>query len=336
MAASTAANDPEPSWQRALARAIRSPDELLRRLGLEGSSLADRVDRDAGFPLRVPEAYVARMREGDPEDPLLLQVLPLRAETDGPTGYRKDPLEETGRLSAPGLLHKYQGRALLTVTGACAVHCRYCFRRHFPYADAGASPGQWHHALRALHEMSDVTEVILSGGDPLSLSDRRIGLLADELAGIPQLKRLRIHTRTPVVLPERVTSGLATNLTRNRLTPVVVVHANHPREIDPAFQAAMFRLRNAGITVLNQTVLLRRVNDDVEILHQLSERLFEAGVLPYYLHALDPVDGAAHFDTPAERITSLAAALRARLPGYLVPRVVREIPGAAGKTPLDC
>lgn len=323
-----------PAWQQALACAIKSPDELLARLGLAQSELADQVDRESPFPLRVPESYLAKMVPGRSDDPLLRQVLPLRAERAGPSAYRKDPLEETRLLHAPGLLHKYHARALLTVTGTCAVHCRYCFRRHFPYAEAGASPREWRHALEALRAMPDIKEIILSGGDPLAVSDQRLGHLVNELAGIPHLERLRIHTRLPVVLPERITDALVGGLTATRLASVVVVHVNHPQEIDAAFGAAMHALRSAGITLLNQAVLLRGINDRAELLEALSERLFTAGVLPYYLHALDPVEGAAHFDAPDTLLAELLTSLRNRLPGYLVPRGVREIPGAPSKTPL--
>lgn len=323
---------PRAPWQQTLARAIRDPEVLLARLDLPHDLLPAARQAAALFPLLAPEPFVARMRPGDPHDPLLRQVLPLDLELDEAAGFLKDPVGDRAALHHGGVLHKYHGRALLVATGACAVHCRYCFRRHFPYAEANASGDRWAGALDYLARHGDVSEVILSGGDPLTLTDRRLAELAQALAEIPHLRRLRIHSRLPVVLPERIDAAMIGWLTGTRLKPVMVIHANHPNEIDQAVGAAIRCLRDSGVPVFNQAVLLRGVNDDVDALTALSERLFDAGVVPYYLHLLDRVRGAAHFDVPAPRARALHAALAARLPGYLVPRLVREEPGAPGKT----
>jgi EF-P beta-lysylation protein EpmB len=261
-------------------------------------------------------------------------VLPLAAELDATSGYGTDPVGDMDSRAAPGLLHKYHGRALLIATGACAVHCRYCFRRHFPYAEESALQHGWQPALDRLAADTSIDEVILSGGDPWSLSDRRLRQLTDALQAIPHVRRLRVHTRYPIVLPERVDCGLLDWLSGLRLQKVVVMHANHAREIDEPVRDACRKLVGAGATLLNQSVLLSGVNDTVEALAALSEALFETQVLPYYLHVLDKVQGAAHFDVGQARALRLHEELTARLPGYLVPRLVREVPGAPAKTPV--
>jgi len=275
------------------------------------------------------------MRPGDPADPLLRQVLPLQLETQPHAGYSTDPVGDLQALAQPGLLHKYQGRALLLATAACAVHCRYCFRRHFPYSASEASPGGWQPALDHLAASPDIREVILSGGDPLSLSDQRLAALVHRLEQIPHLQRLRIHSRLPVVLPARVDEALTAWLGATRLQTIVVIHANHPNELDTEVATSMARLRATGVTLLNQSVLLRGVNDDCTTLVALSEQLFAAGVLPYYLHLLDKVQGAAHFDVSEREALALHQAMLVNLPGYLVPRLVREQAGAHYKIPLS-
>lgn len=323
-----------PAWRRAMAEAVTAPAELLDLLQLPRSLLPAARRAAEAFGLRVPRGYVARMRPGDPADPLLLQVLPLGRELDEVPGFGEDPLAEGAAALRPGMLQKYRGRVLLVVTGACAVHCRYCFRRHFPYAENAPGRGGWGEALEAIAADHGVREVILSGGDPLSVPDERLAELAGRLAAIPHVERLRLHTRDPVVLPERVDDGLAGWLAETRLQTVVVVHANHARELDASVRDAFDRLRGAGATLLNQSVLLAGVNDSVDALVELSEELFRAGALPYYLHLLDPVQGAAHFDVPEERARRLVGEAAARLPGYLVPRLVREVPGAPAKVPV--
>jgi EF-P beta-lysylation protein EpmB len=320
-----------PVWQSALARAISDPAELLAAVGLGREWLPAAQAAARLFPLRVPRGYVTRMRPQDPHDPLLRQVLPLAEECLAVEGFVDDPVGDRAAMVAPGVLHKYEGRVLLTLTGACAVHCRYCFRRHFPYAEANPGVDQWRGALNHIAADTSIKEVILSGGDPLTLSDRRLAGLARDLAAIPSLRRLRLHTRLPIVLPERVNDELLGWLGASKLGTVMVVHANHANEIDAPVRAALARLKTAGVELLNQSVLLRGVNDSADTLATLSEVMIEAGVLPYYLHMLDRVQGAAHFEVEDAVARDLMAELSKRLPGYLVPRLVREIPGAPGK-----
>jgi len=325
----------QPRWRQELARAVSDPAELLRLLDLDLGLLPAARAAARGFPLRVPRGFVARMRHSDLADPLLRQVLPLGAELEFAPGDSLDPVGDRDALLAPGVLGKYQGRILLVATGACAVHCRYCFRRHFPYGDENPRADGWRAALEAIAADPGCDEVILSGGDPLSLSDARLGALCAELAALPQLRRLRIHTRLPVVLPERVCDELLAWFAPLPLQKVVVIHANHARELDPEVARACRALADAGATLLNQSVLLRGVNDDADALVELSQTLFAAGVLPYYLHQLDRVQGAAHFGVPDPEARALVAAAAARLPGYLVPRLVREVPGAPNKLPIE-
>ncbi len=320
-------------WRQAWRDAVTDGHELLAMLGL--SHLAGRLpEGDAGFALRVPRGFVGRMRHGDARDPLLLQVLPQMAETEVVPGFDLDAVGDMDARSAHGVLHKYHGRALLIASGACAVNCRYCFRRHFPYGEEIAAAAKWREALDYLRGHEDVGELILSGGDPLSLSTAKLAELSRGMAGIGHLRRLRIHSRLPVVLPERVDDELCAWLASLPQQKVVVIHANHGNELDAAVADAMARLRAAGAMLFNQSVLLRGVNDDVGALADLSERLFECGVVPYYLHQLDRVQGAAHFEVEDARARQLVAGVRARLPGYLVPRLVREVAGDEAKRPL--
>lgn len=321
------------TWQRELADALRTPAQLLEHLGLADDPIARTISADPHFPLRVPRHFAALMRHGDPHDPLLAQVLSTRAEQDAAAGFVADPVGDLAATRGGGVLQKYRGRGLLITTGACAVHCRYCFRRHFPY-DSQSPRMQWRAIAAAVTALPDVEELILSGGDPLMLSDRRLDELLDSLQGLPQLRRLRVHTRLPVVLPSRITPALADLFAAQRLPCVWVIHANHPNELSPALGKALRRLRAAGGTLLNQSVLLKSVNDDADTLATLSKRLFDIGVLPYYLHLLDPVDGAAHFAVVEAQAQSLVRTLRERLPGYLVPRLVREVPGETAKRPI--
>lgn len=321
-------------WQKSLARAIRDPRELLATLQLPDSLLAGAEAAGQDFPLLVPRGYVARMRVGDPQDPLLRQVLPLEEEGFAAPGYVADPVGDLSAMARPGVLHKYHGRALVVATGACGIHCRYCFRRHFPYTQANPMPERWQQVHEYLQADGSIEELILSGGDPLSLADHRLAGLLEAVQNVPHLKRLRLHTRYPVILPERLTGDLLGLLSELPQQVILVIHANHANEIDTNVQQALAPWRQAGITLLNQAVLLRGVNDSASALANLSEALFAAGVLPYYLHQLDPVQGAAHFAVDDSRARTLEAALRNRLPGYLVPRLVREQAGTPAKTPL--
>ena len=327
---------PAPTdWRQAWRDAVRDPRELLGMVGLAhlGASLSDAAA--AQFPLRVPRGFVERMRHGDPSDPLLRQVLPILDEERIVPGFGLDAVGDGEARRGGGVIHKYNGRALLIATGSCAVHCRYCFRRHYPYAEDTAAAAGWREAVELIRGDDSIHEVILSGGDPLSLADHKLVELTDALRGIPHVRRLRIHTRLPIVLPERVDAGLLAWLRGLPWPVAIVVHANHANEFDAAVDAALTALRDAGSTLLNQAVLLRGVNDSVEALAALCERGHAAGVLPYYLHQLDRVAGAAHFEVGDAEALALHAALAARLPGYLVPRLVREVAGAPGKTPLS-
>ena len=324
-----------PDWKRLWRDAVRDPAELLALLGLDGRVPGVSAEAASQFALRVPRGFVARMRHGDPHDPLLRQVLPLDEELRPMPGYGLDAVGDAAAKAGRGVIHKYRGRALLIATGSCAVNCRYCFRRHFPYGEETAAAGQWAEAVEAIRADASLDEVILSGGDPLSLSNEKLAELTDRLAGLPHLRRLRIHTRLPVVLPERVDAGLTAWLGALPWPVAVVLHANHANEFDASVDAALARLRAAGATLLNQAVLLRGVNDSVEALAALSERSFAAGVLPYYLHQLDRVQGAAHFEVPDDEAIRLHAALMGRVSGYLVPKLVREVAGDPGKRPLS-
>ncbi len=337
MAPSLTSTTPTPAvatdWHRDLAQSIRNPQTLLDRLGLDHSLLPAARDAGSLFPVMVPESFLARMRPGDPHDPLLKQVLPVAAELESTV----DTVDAVGDLQArlvPGLIQKYQGRALLIATGSCAVHCRYCFRRHYPYQDEPRRLDEWDTAIERLARDQSIDEVILSGGDPLMLSDIRLDQLIRRLETIPHLKRIRIHTRLPIVLPSRVTRQLCQRLRDGRLTPLVVVHANHPSEVVDDCAQALAQLVQSGLTVLNQSVLLAGINDDSQTLANLCTRLVNLGVIPYYLHQLDKVAGTLHFEVPETVGRELVRELATQLPGYAVPRYVQEVPGADGKVPL--
>ena len=321
-------------WQALWRDAVRDPRELLALLGLEGEAMGVSDAAAAAFPLRVPRGFVARMRHGDPDDPLLRQVLPRVDEMRVVPGFELDAVGDGAARAGRGILHKYAARALLVATGSCAVHCRYCFRRHYPYGEDSAAAGDWREAIDYVSTHADVEELLLSGGDPLSLATAKLDALTRGLRGVPHLRRLRLHTRLPVVLPERVDAELLAWLRALPWPVAIVLHANHPDEIDADVAAACARLRSAGATLLNQSVLLRGVNDDADVLAALSVRLFEAGVLPYYLHQLDRVAGVAHFEVGDDTARALHADLHGRLPGYLLPRLVREVAGEPGKSAL--
>jgi EF-P beta-lysylation protein EpmB len=321
-------------WEQSLASAFTNPEALLRYLQLDpalANGLETVVDR---FRLLVPQGFAGLMEKGNPHDPLLRQVLPLAAELQRQPGYSDDPVGDQAAARNPGLLQKYPGRALLVATGACAVHCRYCFRRHFPYRGATASQSQWQSTLRTLRSDPSITEIILSGGDPLMLSDETLEGIIGDLEQIRHLSRLRFHSRLPIVLPERCTERLLTILAGSRLQTLLVIHCNHARELGEAATEALIRLRGSGLTLLNQSVLLKGVNDSSGSLCDLSEALFNAGVLPYYVHLLDRVRGAAHFEVAPDRARDLQNEIRERLPGYLMPRFVFEQAGMQSKLPL--
>lgn len=325
----------QPStWQQSLRDAVTDARELLAMVGLAEHADALLPGADTGFAVRVPREFIARMRHGDMDDPLLAQVLPRAAELQKTSGFQLDALGEEEARAARGVLCKYEGRALLVATGACAVNCRYCFRRHFPYAEQTASASRWRDTIDHITGDPSINEVILSGGDPLALATAKLDELTRGLAGISHLRRLRIHTRLPVVIPARIDAAFLDWIHSLAWPVVMVIHANHANELDASVAAACASLRDAGVTLLNQSVLLRGVNDCSHALAQLSERLFDCGVLPYYLHQLDRVQGVAHFEVDDARALQLHAELRARLSGFLVPRLVREIAGETAKTPL--
>ncbi len=325
---------PVDSWQNHWRQAIRDPAELLQALGLDGSALGVSAEALAQFALRVPRSFVARMRHGDPADPLLRQVLPIDEEMRIVPGFSFDAVGDGAAKKATGVIQKYRGRALLVTTGSCAINCRYCFRRHFDYAGENAAKGGWRDAVAVIAADPDIDEVILSGGDPLSLATSKLAELTDALAAIPHLKRLRIHSRLPVVLPERVDDALIQWLAGLPWPVAFVLHANHANEFDAQIDTVLARIRGTGAQLLNQAVLLRGINDDLDTLAALSERSFAAGVMPYYLYQLDKVQGAAHFEVSDDKALALHAGLMARLSGYLVPKLVREIAGDTSKRPL--
>lgn len=312
---------------------ITDPEQLIDMLALHHTWISKAHTIVKHFPLRVTHSFVARMKKGDPYDPLLQQVLPLAMENEITPGFSQDPLSESQHNPIPGLLHKYKSRVLITVTGGCAIHCRYCFRRHFPYQEN--TPGQHlDPILQYIAKDPTIREVILSGGDPLIVSDHYLSSLIKRLETIPHLQILRIHSRLPIVLPERMTSSLLDCLTQTRLKPILVIHTNHPNEIDEHVKSRLQLFSTKGIFLLNQTVLLKHINDTVDTLEALSYRLFSCQVSPYYLHCLDKVQGTAHFEVDIHTAKQLYHQLRARLSGYLVPLLVREEAGAPSKSPM--
>lgn len=336
----------ENDWRSMLSNAKLTLAELLARVEIDprefthchgqgnNTNLIAAQSALPDFPIRVPEPFIQKMIKGDISDPLLRQVLPIASEHDITPGYTNDPLQENRFNVAPGLIHKYRSRALLIVSKACAIHCRYCFRRHFPYEDNQPGKQEWSTALSYIKQHTDINEIIYSGGDPLASSDKHLAWLSTQIAQIPHIKRLRIHTRLPVVLPQRIDDGLLTWLNDWQGQKIVVIHSNHVNELGDDVKMAIAKLKSAGATVLNQTVLLKGINDSVQALSQLSEKLFDIGVMPYYLHLLDPVTGSAHFNVSDARAKRLLGAVSAELPGYLVPKLVREQANKRCKTPI--
>ncbi len=327
------------SWQQQLADTVRDPAELCRILQLDPAQFADvhlpaNTSASRNFPLRVPRAFIERMEHGNLHDPLLLQVLPQVQEAIEQIGFVEDPLVERQASPNPGIIHKYQGRVLMMLTGACAIHCRYCFRRHFPYNEHRLSKTAWQASLDYLRQHDSINEVIFSGGDPLALNDEHLQWLTTQIAAIEHIKTLRVHTRLPIVIPDRIDSDCLAWLQQTRLRTVVVLHCNHPNEIDVEVETAIAKLNTAGVVLLNQAVLLKGVNDDLNTLVELSEKLFKNRVLPYYLHLLDRVAGAHHFLIEDLHAKQLHARLKDQLPGYLVPKLVREVPTLGAKQVL--
>lgn len=323
-------------WQSELKHAFRRPEALLEHLDIPNCA-AYGIDLQPDFALLVPRGYAQRIERGNIHDPLLRQVLSLQAENEQTSGFVVDPLQEgnteLGYGQTPGLLHKYKGRVLMITTPACAINCRYCFRRHFPYSDH--KPKAQYQALNAIAQDTSIREVILSGGDPLLMNDEGVTALIRDIDALAHIKRIRIHSRLPIVLPERVTTELVATLQSARCKITTVIHSNHPNELNETTERALACLGAAGVTLLNQSVLLKGINNDAQTLIQLSEKLFDQGVLPYYLHMPDRVTGTAHFYLDDLEAQPIYEAMREQLPGYLLPRLVRELPGGIAKTPVN-
>jgi EF-P beta-lysylation protein EpmB len=322
----------QTNWQSDLSQCFTAVDDLLTELELDRSQLSVCQRAATQFDFKVPRPFAQRMKKGDPNDPLLAQILPVKAEMRRDPAYIADPLDETNHNPIAGIVHKYRHRLLLIVSPACAINCRYCFRRHFPYQENRQSKAQWQQALTYIRGNTDINEVIFSGGDPLAANDHFLSWLTEQIAAISHIKRLRIHSRLPVVIPSRIDDSFLRWASATRLKPIMVLHINHSNEIDNQVTSAIERLTNTGIRVLNQTVLLKGVNDHAATLAALSERLFDCAVTPYYLHLLDPVQGASHFDITSDQASQIYHELQNMLPGFLLPKLVREIPGKLSKT----
>lgn len=324
----------EQNWLKQLTNAISDPEKLLHYLDIDPTPWLEGANAKHLFPMRVPIDFVERMEKGNPNDPLLRQVLPLQQEFESTPGFIADPLNEQHN-AIPGLLHKYRNRVLLILKGGCAVNCRYCFRRHFPYEDNKGNKSVWANSLDYIKQHPELDEVILSGGDPLMAKDHELSWLIKQIEGINHIITLRIHSRLPVMIPSRITPELVNLFQTSSLNIVFVTHINHANEIYPPLKQAMQTLRQSGVTLLNQGVLLKGVNDSITAQVNLSKALFDAGILPYYLHLLDHVDGAAHYLVSDDEAKQIMAGVIEAISGYLVPKLTREISGRTSKTPLD-
>jgi len=324
----------QKSWQKDLQKVITEPEKLLRLVNINPEQYLQHFKARQLFPVRVPLPFIKRMKKGDINDPLLKQVMPLSSEFVVSDGFVNDPLQEHDTV-ATGLLHKYKNRVLMIVKSGCAINCRYCFRRHFPYQDNSPNKQHWQPALDYITAHKEISEVIFSGGDPLMASDQHLAWLVKQIEQISHVKWLRIHTRLPVVIPNRITSDLVALLKNSRLKATMVLHINHGNEIDNVLIAALEPLRAARIPLFNQSVLLKGINDNAKTLIELSEKMFYAGIQPYYLHLFDPVQGAAHFDVKEDIAVNIINEMLATLPGFLMPKLVREIAGQANKTPIN-
>lgn len=322
------------SWQKELSNVVTDPKKLLQMLEIDSTEYLQHFSARKLFPVRVPRPFIARMQKGNFNDPLLKQVMPLSDEFVISKGYSTDPLAEHDTVTE-GLLHKYQHRVLMIVKSGCAVNCRYCFRRHFPYGENSPNKSRWQSALTYIAEHKEINEVIFSGGDPLMANDEHLQWLIEQLEPIKHVTRLRIHTRLPIVIPQRITTHLVEMLSQTRLKATMVLHINHPNELDDTVKIALEKLRIARIPLFNQSVLLKGINDDADVLCQLSEELFDNGIQPYYLHMFDPVQAVAHFDVCEKQAKKIVHKMMATLPGFLMPKLVREIAGEANKTPIN-
>ncbi len=328
------ANKMHISWQKELANVVTDPKELLEMLAIDPKNYLLHFKARELFPVRVPRPFIQKMKKGDINDPLLKQVMPLNSEFIVTDGFNTDPLEEHDTV-AEGLLHKYKHRVLMIVKAGCAVNCRYCFRRHFPYQDNSPNKARWQSALQYIAKHKEINEVIFSGGDPLMANDEHLHWLVEQVEAIEHVTRLRLHTRLPVVIPQRITPALVETLKNSRLKPTVVLHINHPNEINQLLNEALEPFREARIPLFNQSVLLKGINDNADILSALSEKLFDTGIQPYYLHMFDKVQGVAHFEVEEQTAINIIKETMAILPGFLMPKLVREIAGEANKTPIN-
>ena len=327
-------SDLPEKWQQILSDLITDPKELLHILELDPARQAHGRAALDQFPLKAPRPYVNRIEKGNWNDPLLRQIWPSLLEEKETPGYVTDPLAEQQFNPVPGLLHKYHGRVLLTTVPHCAIHCRYCFRRHFDYQENSPSRAEWQAALNYIADDPSIEEVIFSGGDPLAASDHQLAWLTENISHIGHVKILRIHTRLPIVIPQRVTRGLLDSLLGTRLKLVMVLHCNHAQELATDVTQALSTLAANGVMMLNQSVILKGVNDNSKSLVDLSKALFWHNVLPYYLHLPDRVAGTSHFNVEESHAKALLQSMQSLLPGYLVPHLVREQPGEMAKIRL--
>ncbi|MFT4888102.1 MAG: EF-P beta-lysylation protein EpmB [Pseudohongiellaceae bacterium] len=325
-------SDQPKNWQQMLSDLITDPRDLTKYLELDENLRPASLMAQSQFPMKVPMPFIAKMNKGDWDDPLLRQVWPAAEEEIVDSRYVTDPLAEADSNPIPGLLHKYHGRVLLTAAPHCAVHCRYCFRRHFDYEENAPSRALWQQCFDYINADSSIEEVILSGGDPLALADKQLSWLLDQLESIKHITTIRIHTRLPIVLPQRITEALIETFRQRRIKLVMVIHCNHPQELCPQSSLALNTLAANGLILMNQSVILRDVNDNSDCLIELSRKLFSVNVLPYYLHLPDEVAGTAHFDVSKTKALELLAQMQTRLPGYLVPKLVKEEAGEPSKT----
>ncbi|QBY03896.1 EF-P beta-lysylation protein EpmB [Thalassotalea sp. HSM 43] len=321
-------------WEKELANVVTDPKQLLSMLNIDENKYSSHFPARKLFPVRVPRPFIEKMQKNNIEDPLLQQVMPRSEEFSDVEGFVSDPLQEHDTV-AEGLLHKYKNRVLMIVKAGCAVNCRYCFRRHFPYQDNSPNKQRWQEAIDYIKQHEEINEVIFSGGDPLMAKDSHLQWLIEQINNIAHITRLRIHTRLPVVIPSRINPALLSTLSESRLRIIMVLHINHSNEICDDLSRAVMMLKQHDILVLNQSVLLKGINDDAQTLCDLSEKLFSVDILPYYLHLLDPVKGAAHFHVDLHQAKSIAKKMMANLPGFLMPKVVQELAGEANKTPLN-
>lgn len=319
------------NWTQTLSNAIVDIKELLSILEINNENLLKKIDNNSNFPLYIPKSFITRMEKGNPNDPLLKQVIPLLKERENVPGYVLDPLKELKIINKLGVLQKYSSRVLLIVTGRCGINCRYCFRRHFPYNHFALRPSYIENTMKLISSDKTINEIILSGGDPLILADSKLMKLIKYVASIPHINTLRIHTRLPIIIPERIQDNLINILIKTRLKIILVTHINHKNEIDHNVEIAMNKLKIAGVTLFNQSVLLKGINDNLHTLKELSYSLFNIGIIPYYIHFLDKVSGVAHFEVTERKAKILYKKLLCNLPGYLVPKLVKEIPNAKSK-----